>query len=39
VSRSKRAHGKTVTVNADHLSMLEQPAQITQVIEKAAQTK
>lgn len=39
LAMAKRAHGKTFTVNADHLSMLEQPAQITQVIEKAAQTK
>lgn len=34
-----RAHGTTVTVKADHLSMLEQPAKVTQAIEKAATTK
>ena len=39
LAMAKRAHGQTVTVNADHLSMLEQPAQITQVIEKAANSK
>jgi pimeloyl-ACP methyl ester carboxylesterase len=31
-----RAHGTTVTVDADHLSMLERPATVTATIEKAA---
>ena len=31
-----RAHSTTVTVNADHLSMLEQPAAVTATIERAA---
>jgi hypothetical protein len=33
-----RAQGKTVTADANHLSVLEQPVQITQVFEKAAQS-
>lgn len=36
---AQRANGRITTVNADHLSMLQQPAQITRVIENAAQTK
>lgn len=39
LAMAKRAHGTIVTVGADHLSMLEQPEQITGAIEKAAQTK
>ncbi|MFC5502972.1 alpha/beta fold hydrolase [Lysinimonas soli] len=39
LAMAHRAHGQITTVDADHLSMLERPAQITQVIEKAARTK
>ena len=39
VAMANRAHGRITTVKADHLSMLEQPGQITQVIEKAARSK
>jgi pimeloyl-ACP methyl ester carboxylesterase len=34
-----RAHGDVTKIDADHLSMLEQPAAITRVIETAAKTK
>ncbi len=39
VAMAKRAHGVIVKHNADHLSMLETPQQITTLIEKAARTK
>ena len=39
LAMANRAHGRITTVKADHLSMLEQPGQITQVIEKAARSK
>jgi pimeloyl-ACP methyl ester carboxylesterase len=33
---AQRAHATTVTVDADHLSMLERPATVTATIERAA---
>jgi pimeloyl-ACP methyl ester carboxylesterase len=38
VAMAKRAHGVIVERNADHLSMLETPKQITTLIERAART-
>jgi pimeloyl-ACP methyl ester carboxylesterase len=36
---AERAHGDVTKIKADHLSMLQQPAAITRVIETAAKTK